>query len=60
MYYKNRSKLSSKHLFVESQQQKHQKMVWNKFKVNNEDTRTISNVVQVSLLLTLNTFHIFF
>ena len=34
--------------------------VWNAFKVNNEDTKTTSGIVLVSLLLALNIFHTFF
>ena len=33
---------SSRHLLIQSQLWKHQKNVWNMFKVNNKDTRTTS------------------
>ena len=54
-------KSSSRHLPVQSQQWEHQSNVWNLFKVNNKDTRTIitdfgqiSHIVLVFPLLTLN------
>ena len=49
----------SQHLLVQNQQWKHQKNIWNLFKVNNKDTGTTSfDVVLASLLLTLNSVSI--
>ena len=33
--------LTSKHLILQSQQERHKKKVWNMFEVNNKDARTI-------------------
>ena len=48
------------HLPAPSQQQRHQNMGRNMFKINIKDTRTmlVASIVLVSLLLTLNVFHI--
>ena len=48
--------IPSRYLLVQSQQRKHQYNVWNLFKANNKDGDA-SDVVRVSLLLTLNRFH---
>ena len=46
----------SRHLLVQNQQQKHQKNVWNLFKVNNK----VNDFVLFCLLLALKRFHILF
>ena len=52
------SALPRNHLLVESKQWKHQNNVWNLFKINKKGTRSNTiEVVQVSLLLTLNRYH---
>ena len=50
----------SRHLLVQSLQWKHQNVVWNMFKVNNNDSRLVPTIVLVSLLSTFNRFHIMF
>ena len=37
----------SRHLPAKSQQSKHQKKVWNMFKVNNKDTKTLFSSVSI-------------
>ena len=46
----------SRHLLVQNQQQKHQKNVWNLFKVNNK----VNDFVLFCLLLALKRFHVLF
>ena len=53
----------SRYLLVQSQQWKYQNNVWNLFKVNNKETRTMNDVIDIflkSLLLTLSRFSTFF
>ena len=43
-----------------NQQWKHQKNMWNLFKVNKKDSKNVNDIVIGSLLLTLNRFRILF
>ena len=51
--------VTSRHLPVQSQQWKQDRNVWNLFRVNNKDSGTTSDVVLLSVWLTLNGFHTF-
>ena len=41
---RNHQILPTRHLLVQGQQQKNQKNVWNQFKVNNHDNRTLKQM----------------
>ena len=56
-----RSSWHRRHLIVQNQQQKKRNSVWNMFKINNNNIKTILiNVILVYLLLILKIFNTFF